>query len=96
MTPQTYIGHVKSLPCVLCTLLGQQQVTVTHAHHPRSGQGMAQRASDWLVAALCQDCHQGKLGVHGDRTLLRLAKVEEMDLVALTVQQVFVLVSKWI
>jgi hypothetical protein len=89
MKARDYIGHVKSLPCVLCTLLGQKQETVTHAHHPRFGQGISQRASDWLVAGLCKDCHQGKLGVHGDRTLLRIAKVEEMDLVALTVQAVF-------
>lgn len=89
MNARAYIAEVKSLPCVLCTLLGQRQESPTEAHHPRTGQGMAQRANDFLVAALCVQCHRGRLGVHGDRTLLRLAKVDEMTLVALTVEAVF-------
>lgn len=49
---------------------------------------MQQRAADWLTAALCADCHQGPGGVHHDRTLLRVAKVTELDLLADTVQAV--------
>lgn len=84
-----YITEVKSLNCVLCELLGQQQESPTEAHHPRTGQGMAQRANDFLVAAVCRSCHRENLGIHGDRTLLRIAKVEELDLVAITIEKVF-------
>lgn len=73
-------------PCVLCELLCQDQVGRTTIHHIREGQGMSQRASHWLVVPLCEDCHQGKGGVHGDRSLLRIAKVEELDLLAITIQ----------
>jgi hypothetical protein len=55
-------------------------------HHLRTGQGKGQRASDYLTVALCPDCHQGPHGIHGDRSLLRIAKVEELDLLALTIE----------
>ena len=82
-----WLGRVKALPCVLCDALGVPQAGPTQAHHIRDGQGMGQRASDYLTAALCRECHQGPQGVHGDRTLLRLAKVEEIDLVAMTIER---------
>ena len=82
-----YVARVRSLSCVLCDMLGQRQTTPTNVHHPREGQGMSQRADHFLSIALCQECHQGKLGIHGDRTLLRIAKVDEMDLLAATVER---------
>lgn len=91
MTPtaRAYITEVKSLPCVLCKLLGQRQESATCAHHIREGQGISQRASDFLTVALCHECHQGDLGIHGSRTLLKLAKVSELDLLAATIAAVF-------
>lgn len=82
-----WLGRVKLLPCVLCDALGLPQASPTQAHHLREGQGMAQRSSDYLTAALCRGCHQGPRGVHGDRTLLKIAKVEELDLVATTIER---------
>lgn len=79
---------VASLPCQLCKALGQTQETRTEVHHMRTGQGMAQRASDFLAIALCSDCHRGPLGLHGDRSLLRIAKLDEFDLLAMTVESV--------
>lgn len=84
-----YMGAVKALPCQLCKLLGQPQEMPTEAHHIREGQGGAQRASDFLTVALCVDCHRGPLGLHGDRTLLRIAKTDELTLLALTIAAVF-------
>ena len=82
------MGRVKAMECVLCRLLGMQQESVTDVHHIREGQGMAQRASNWLVVPLCHSgCHQGPLGIHGDRSLLRIAKVDELDLLAMTIQE---------
>ena len=78
--------RIASMPCVLCDLLGQGP-TPAAVHHIREGQGMSQRASHWLVVPLCPECHQGDLGIHGDRTLLRIANVEEMDLLAITIEQ---------
>lgn len=83
-----WINKARSLPCVLCGALGVDQQTPTTVHHIREGQGMAQRSSHWLIAALCADCHQGAMGFHGDRTLLRIAKVEELDLLAMTIERI--------
>lgn len=83
----TYLGKVKELGCVLCSLLGQPQSGVTEAHHIRTGHGMGDRASDFLTVALCEDCHRGTHGFHGTKSLMRIAKLSEMDLLAETVRQ---------
>lgn len=75
-----HMDRVAQLPCAIC---GAEPVQV---HHLREGQGMSQRASNWLVVPLCPDCHTGPNGVHGDRTLMRIAKVEELDLLAMTIE----------
>lgn len=80
---------VASLPCVLCGILGQQQRTRTTVHHDTRSAGIAQRSGHYLVAGLCRDCHQGPTGLHGDKTLLRIAKVNEADLISETVGQAF-------
>jgi hypothetical protein len=80
-----HMARVKRLRCVLCRRLGQEQTTITDVHHLREEQGGAQRASNWLVAALCHGgCHQGPHGIHGDRGRLRQAKATEIDLLAWT------------
>ena len=78
-------SRVARLPCMLGEALGEQHWPVS-LHHIREGQGMSQRASDFLVIPLCRECHQGPLGVHGDRSLLRIAKVSELDLLAMTIE----------
>lgn len=88
MNGRDYMGKVKSIPCVLCALLGQIQETPTCAHHIREEQGTSQRASDWLTVALCHACHQGPLGIHGNRVLLKVCKATELDLLALTIDGV--------
>lgn len=89
MTTHHEKGHmdrVAKLPCVLCKHLGRGIVRPVQVHHLRHGQGMGQRAANWLTIALCQDCHQGPNGLHGDRSLLRIGKVDELDLLAMTIE----------
>lgn len=47
---------------------------------------MGRRSAHWLSMPLCPPCHTGSHGVHGDRQLLRQAKVDEADLLALTIE----------
>ena len=82
-----HLGRIKQLPCALCERLGQQQTSPTEANHPREGQGMAQRSSDWLAYPLCYECHRGDNGLHGNRSLFHIAKVSEMDLLADTIRK---------
>jgi hypothetical protein len=77
---RAHIQRIKEMDCVLCGASGP-----CDAHHIREGQGMAQRASDFLAVPLCKDCHQGKHGIHGDRAMLRIHKIEELDLLAMTI-----------
>lgn len=89
MTTKSESAHleaVASLGCILCYSLGQGY-RAAQVHHIREGQGMSQRASNWLTIPLCPDCHTGKNGIHGDRTMLRIAKVDELDLLAMTYER---------
>lgn len=84
-----HLATIGSMPCVLCELLDMTQTSKTDVHHIREGQGGAQRAPDMLTIPLCHNgCHQGPHGIHGDRSLLRLAKVEELDLLAIVLGRV--------
>lgn len=77
-----YMDMIASMPCALC---GEEGV---HVHHIREGQGMAQRANNYLTIPLCPSCHQGPNGVHGDKSLMRIMKKEELDLLADTIEMV--------
>lgn len=80
---RAHIERVKQLDCQCCGAAGP-----CDAHHPREGQGMSQRAGHFTAMALCKACHQGPLGVHGDKTLMRIHKVMEMDMVDSTIGEI--------
>lgn len=46
-----YLSDVADLGCIICEATAE-------LHHPRSEQGMSQRASDWLVIPLCPIHHR--------------------------------------
>ena len=76
-----HMVRVAQLSCGLC---GAEGVEV---HHIREGQGGAQRASDFLTVPVCPSCHRGPKGIHGDRTMLRIKKWGEIDLLADTLRR---------
>lgn len=49
---------------------------------------MAQRQSDWLVIPLCESHHTGSKGWHGTRDDFKRHSVNEMDLLADTIELV--------
>jgi hypothetical protein len=79
-----YLGRVAALPCRLCLRLGRGQ-SAAEVHHLRTGTGAGTRASHWLTLAACPKCHRGPHGLHGDKSLLRIAGVTELDLLADTI-----------
>ena len=81
-----HLDRVARLGCLLCAEFGQPGVDA-EIHHIREGQGASQRASNWLAVPLCSACHRGPMGVHGDRTLMRIAKMGELDLLAETIRR---------
>jgi hypothetical protein len=84
----SHLATIREMPCVLCEALGRQQQSPTEAHHVRIWEGAGQRAHDELAIPLCgNDCHRGPNGVHGDKALLAVAKVDEGDLLAFTLRK---------
>jgi hypothetical protein len=72
------------MDCVCCRLLGQKQESRTDCHHIREDR---EERNDWLTIPLCHDsCHQGRFGVHGDKTYLRILKVSEWGLLAVVIK----------
>ena len=49
------LATVRQLPCALCFKPGQSQAS--HSNQQRDGKGMAIKAHDYRIAALCHSCH---------------------------------------
>ena len=62
-----HLARVAAHGCVLCRrLMGPDyEPGPAEIHHPREGQGAAQRASDCLSMGLCVEHHRGDSGFHG-------------------------------
>jgi len=80
---KAWMDAVAKLPCATCGCYG------VNVHHIREGQGKSQRASNFLVLPLCPSCHTGPKGVHGDKTMMRIMKTDELQLLADTIESVF-------
>jgi hypothetical protein len=83
-----HMNRVADLGCVLCWHLGFGE-TPAELHHPRDGEGMAQRASNWLVVGLCPEHHRGASGLHGLGTkgFYTRYRLSELDLLAMTIER---------
>ena len=73
---RVHVGRVKALPCSVCDEPGPSD-----AHHIKQGQ-------HYTVVALCKSCHQGSLmGLHGQRRMWAIKKMDEIDALAVTVER---------
>lgn len=82
-----YMTRVAGLGCILCRHQGNAG-TPAEIHHLREGQGAAQRGSDWTAVPLCAEHHRGASGLHGlgVRGFTRRYKLDELDLLAMTIE----------
>lgn len=72
-----HIARVKALPCACCKTTSKAR----DAHHTVQG-------NHFTTIPLCHDdCHQGPHGVHGDKTLLKVRKMNENDMLNWTNRQ---------
>lgn len=75
---RTHIERVKSLPCSLCGAEGPSE-----AHEIKQG--------SWFTAvSLCVACHRGGKGLHGDKSMWRIFKMDEVDALGVTVRALLV------
>lgn len=71
-----HLERVKLLACSVCDLPGPSE-----AHHVKQG-------SHWLCVSLCPDCHRGGFnGLHGQRRIWSVKKIDELDALAITVER---------
>lgn len=78
------MGKVAELGCLIC----RRPACV---HHIREGQGMSQRARNYLIVPLCPEHHtDGGRGVavHADRKTFESMYGSELDLLAQTIAEV--------
>ena len=69
------LARVKACPCSVCGAAGPSE-----ANHIKQGQQMT-------CVALCADCHRGSHnGWHGRRALWRIKKMDELDALAVTLE----------
>jgi len=80
------MARVAELGCICCHLRGLG-FAPAQVHHLRDGAGGGRRSSDFATMPLCEPCHTGKHGIHGDRKLLKNLGLEEVDLLAATIER---------
>lgn len=85
MSAKAHLERVRSLPCVICNMMGVPQSTQTAAHHVES---VRDGVSDYATAALCFDHHQGAQGVHtlSRRVFAMRYECSDVDLIAMTLR----------
>jgi hypothetical protein len=92
-----YLGKLVRLGCIACRYATEEvgcgsydppdpSLQMTVVHHPREGQGGAQRAQNWLGIPLCVAHHTGRSGIHQNGNKLPQYKLDEMDLLAMTIE----------
>ena len=84
---KAYLDRVASLGCVVCRNHGYGD-TPAQIHHIRTGQGMSQRASNYLVIPLCPQHHTdgGKgVAIHAGQQSFEAIYGSELDLLAQTI-----------
>lgn len=74
-----YMGKIAALSCLVCH-------KDSEVHHIRTGQGLSEKASDFLTIPLCPDHHRGAFSIHADRRQFQNIVGNELELLALTIE----------
>jgi hypothetical protein len=72
---RNHLRRVKELQCSVC-----DAQPPSDAHHIKQGQ-------HYTAVALCYACHQGRNGWHGEKTIWRIKKMDEIDALAVTIER---------
>ena len=72
---RAHLYRVKELPCSVCNKPGPSA-----AHHIEQG-------LHYCCIALCWECHQGDAGWHGTKALWKVAKMDELKALNVTLSR---------
>jgi hypothetical protein len=73
-----HLATIKELPCSVCDAPGPSE-----AHHIKQG-------LQYTCVALCVDCHRGPvLGWHGQKRMWSIKKMDELDALNKTIENLF-------
>lgn len=79
-----HLAKVAALPCCLCGAHGVQ------VHHIKEGKTFGKREKlHFCTIPVCESCHTGPKGIHGDETMLRIVKKSETELLAETLERIY-------
>ena len=79
-----HLSRLHELPCCLCGAMPVE------AHHINEDRTFGKRDKlHFCCIPLCPDCHRGSGGVHGDKTMLRVAKKSELELLSETLEVIY-------
>lgn len=73
----THMGLVKESGCAVCGA-----GPYVEAHHIEQG-------CHFTTVGLCPDCHRGPMGIHGDKTMWRIHKMDEMKALNETLRRIY-------
>ncbi len=74
-----HMARVAEMTCAACGVPG------VHVHHIREGQGMSQRAGNYLVIPLCPECHMGDFSIHKSKKQFEAIYGTELDMLNRTI-----------
>lgn len=74
-----HMDRVKRSRCAVCNEGSDD--TYVEAHHTKQG-------NHYTTIGLCEHCHRGPMGIHGDKTMWRIHKMDENDALNETLRRV--------
>lgn len=72
-----HVQLVKESGCAVCGAMG-----FVEAHEIKQGLW-------WTSVGLCPECHRGPQGIHGDKTLWRIYKLDELGALNETLRRIY-------
>lgn len=89
MTGRDHMGRVAALGCIVGELGWRAECEGrVCVHHLRHGQGITDRASDFLVIPVCEAHHDRQpFGIHYPQSFRTRTRLTELDLLAATIER---------
>ena len=69
--------------CIVC------REPYAHVHHILEGRTPGRRSGDFCTIPVCEACHTGSHGIHGDRNRWSLRKMDELQALDKTLEAVY-------